>query len=63
MDVDAVRDAFADRGVVRLDGAFGRESAAHLRDVVRRYAERRAGVMLDGSSPWPEGRIPLSWKG
>jgi Phytanoyl-CoA dioxygenase (PhyH) len=63
VDVDAVRDAFADRGVVRLDGAFGRESAAHLREVVRRYAERRTGVMLDGSSPWPEGRIPLSWKG
>ena len=63
MDVEAVRDAFADRGIVRLDGAFGRDAAAHLRGVVGRYAERRAGVRLDGSSPWPDGRLPLSWKG
>jgi hypothetical protein len=38
MDVEAVRDAFADRGIVRLDAAFGRDAAAHLRGVVGRYA-------------------------
>jgi hypothetical protein len=63
VDVEAVRSAFADRGVVRLEGAFGRDAAARIRDVVWRYAERRVGLRLDDQSTWPAGWLPLSWKG
>lgn len=63
MDAEDVRSAFADRGVVRLDGAFGRDAAARIRDVVWRYAERRVGIGPGDRSPLPGGRLPLSWKG
>jgi hypothetical protein len=63
MDAEAVRSQFAERGVVRLDGAFGPDDAARLREVVWRYAERRTGLGPDDRPALPGGRLPLSWKG
>jgi hypothetical protein len=63
MDGAAVRSAFADRGVVRLDGAFSRDAAGQMRDVVWRYAERKLGLRPGDRSSWPTGWLPISWKG
>src|SRR6185369_3711538 len=62
MDVAALRAAFADRGVVRIDGAFSRGAAERVQDVVWRYAERKIGLRRDDRSTWPDGWLPLSWK-
>jgi ectoine hydroxylase-related dioxygenase (phytanoyl-CoA dioxygenase family) len=48
VDAEAVRAEFADRGVVRLDGAFAPETAARIREVVQGYAEGRPGVSWKG---------------
>jgi hypothetical protein len=63
VDLDTVRSAFVDRGVVRLDGAFGPEEAARMRDVVWSYVERKTGLTRDDRSSWPSGWLALSWKG
>lgn len=63
MDPDALRTTFAERGVVRLDRAFGEDAAARLREVVWRYAERKTGVIVADRSTWPQTRLTLSWKG
>lgn len=63
MDREAIRAGFADRGVVRLDGAFSRDAAARIGDVIWRYAERKVGVKHDDASTWPAGWLPISWKG
>ena len=63
MDGDVIRSSFVDRGVVRLDGAFSAESAAWMRDVVWRHAQRKVGLLPDDPSTWPSGWLPLSWKG
>ena len=63
MDGDVIRSSFVDRGVVRLDGAFSAESAARMRDVVWRHAQRKVGLLPDDPSTWPSGWLPLSWKG
>jgi hypothetical protein len=64
MDADEVRARFADRGVVRVDGAFSAEQAAAIRDVLWQYAGRRIGVRPDEPSTWPAtGWMPMSWKG
>jgi ectoine hydroxylase-related dioxygenase (phytanoyl-CoA dioxygenase family) len=48
VDADALRAEFADRGVVRLDGAFGPDAAARIRAVVARYVERHPGASWKG---------------
>ncbi|MBO0692519.1 MAG: phytanoyl-CoA dioxygenase family protein [Acidimicrobiaceae bacterium] len=63
MDRESIRATFADRGVVRLDGAFSRDGATRLGDVIWRYAERKVGVKHDDPSTWPTGWLPISWKG
>lgn len=63
MDVEGITAEFADRGVVRIDGAFRADVAARMRDVVWRYAERKVGLRPDDRSTWPDGSLQLSWKG
>jgi hypothetical protein len=54
---------FADRGVVRLDGAFSAVAAARIADIVWGYANRRVGVVRAEPSSWSRGWLPISWKG
>jgi len=63
VDIDRIRDDFADRGVVRLDRAFSPDVAARMREAVWRYAERKVGITADDRSTWPTSWLPLSWKG
>lgn len=63
MDAEEVRATFADRGVVRLDGAFGPDAAARIHEAVWRYAERKTELRRGDPSTWPDGWLPLSWKG
>jgi hypothetical protein len=63
VQVDDVCAAFIERGIVRLDQAFGAHEAARMRDAVWRYVERNAGVKPDDRSTWPDGWLPVSWKG
>lgn len=62
VQVEDIRSTFTDRGVIRLDQAFSPEIAARMRDVVWRYAERKAGVKPDDQTTWPLDWLPWSWK-
>src|SRR5690242_19212845 len=63
MESADVRTVFADRGVVRLRGAFSPEAAARIHAVAWRHAERTIGVRPDDRSSWPtNGWLPISWK-
>ena len=63
MDPDEIRTTFADRGVIRLDGAFNIESAERIQSSVWSYAEAKAGVRRSDRSTWPSGALPIGWKG
>lgn len=63
MNREAIRAAFADRGVLRLDGAFSRDAAARIDEVIWRHAEHRLRMKHDDPSTWPAGWLPISWKG
>jgi hypothetical protein len=63
MDPEAMQSAFADRGAVRVDGAFSADAAARMREVVWRYAGHKVGLRPDDRSSWPDGWLPISWKG
>lgn len=63
VDLAAIKAGFAERGVVRLDGAFGAEDAARIQDAVWRYATRKLDVRMGDPSTWPNGWLPISWKG
>lgn len=64
MDCDTLASTFVDRGVVRLDGAFSREDAARIGEVVWRHLDRKLGVQRDDRSTWPsQAWLPISWKG
>lgn len=58
-----MRAEFAERGTVRLDGAFSIDDATRIRDAVHRYAERKTGVVVNDHATWPEGWLQISWKG
>lgn len=63
MEPEEVRAVFADRGVVRLDGAFSAEAAERMRVAVWRYANAKIGVQVDAPDSWPsDGWLPISWK-
>jgi hypothetical protein len=63
MDPDEIRTTFADRGAIRLDGAFSAESAARIQASVWRYVESKTGVGRSDRSTWPSGSLPIGWKG
>jgi hypothetical protein len=63
MDPDEIRTTFANRGVIRLDGAFSIERAARIQSSVWSYAESKTGVRRSDRSTWPSGPLPISWKG
>jgi hypothetical protein len=62
MDRDEIRATFADRGIVRLDGAFTADEAARMRAAMWRHLERRLGVTEHDAESWPDGWLPVSWK-
>lgn len=61
-DPDALRATFADRGVIRLDGALSIESAARMQTSMWRYAESRTGLRRADRATWPTGPLSISWK-
>ena len=63
MDQTTLLSQFEATGVVRLPGAFSVEAAAAMRTAVWRYAERKIGLRGDDRSTWPDGFMPISWKG
>lgn len=54
---------FETTGVVRLEGAFRADQAGAMRAAVWRYAEGKIGVREDDRATWPDGWLPISWKG
>jgi hypothetical protein len=63
VNVDDRLATFRDRGMLRLEEAFSPLQAARMREVVWRYVERKAGVTPHDRSTWPDGFLPVSWKG
>lgn len=63
VNVGSLSSEFAERGVVRLDGAFDAVAATRIRDVVWHYADRKVGLQYDEPASWPRGWLPISWKG
>jgi hypothetical protein len=63
VDVDDRLAAFVDSGIVRLDQAFSLQAANRMRDAVWRYVEPKAGVSPHDRATWPDGWLPVSWKG
>ena len=63
MDPDEIRTTFADRGVIRLDGAFGAESAARIEASVWSYVESKAGIGRNDRATWPTSSPSIGWKG
>lgn len=63
MDPDEIRTTFADRGVIRLEGAFSIESAARIQASVWNYVESKAGIRRDDPATWPTSAPPIGWRG
>jgi hypothetical protein len=63
MDPEEIRTTFADRGVIRLDGACSAESAERGQTAAWRYAESKAGLLRHDRSTWPAAARSISWKG
>lgn len=62
VDPDEIRNTFADRGLIRLDGAVSTERTAQIQSSVWTYAESKVGFRHSERSTWPTGPRSISWK-
>lgn len=63
VDTDEIRTTFADRGLIRIDGAFSAEVAARIQESVWSYLDSNAGIRRNDRATWPTRSAPIGWKG
>jgi hypothetical protein len=59
---DDIRSRFEASGVVRLEGAFGADQAAAMREAVWRHAEQDSGIRPGDPAGWAASHV-LNWQG